>query len=61
MALTPCNESVASLPLESELTSDHKLPSEVSETVQPVRRQQQPAKLSFGGIMISQEVTVDVE
>jgi hypothetical protein len=61
MALTPCNESVASLPLESELTSDHKLPSEVSETVHPVRRQQQPAKLSFGGIMISHEVTVDVE
>ena len=74
MALTPCGSTV-SLPLyggnegEPEIASiaptERKSPSDGSgsETAKPTttRRQQQPTKLSFGGIMISQEVTVDVE
>lgn len=73
VALTPCNGSVASLPLyagadgEVELVSnvlgDRKLASEGSgsDTTKSSTRKQQPSKMSFGGIMISQEVTVDVE
>ncbi|KAK4038646.1 hypothetical protein C8A01DRAFT_47780 [Parachaetomium inaequale] len=65
VALTLCDESVSSLLYgatggESDLVSDRKGPIEISESTKPARRQQ-PAKLSFGGIMISQEVTVDVE
>ncbi|EAQ91785.1 hypothetical protein CHGG_00020 [Chaetomium globosum CBS 148.51] len=65
VALTPYDESVSSLLYagnggDSELASDRKTPSEISESIKPVRKQQ-PAKMSFGGIMISQEVTVDVE
>ncbi|KAH6844491.1 hypothetical protein B0I37DRAFT_313036 [Chaetomium sp. MPI-CAGE-AT-0009] len=65
VALTPCDESVSSLLYganggESELASERKAPSEISGSIKQVRRQQ-PAKMSFGGIMISQEVTVDVE
>lgn len=65
ITLTPRNRSVSSLPLyhgnggDSELASEGKPASLVSESVKPVRRQ--PPHKSFGGIMISQEVTVDVE
>lgn len=67
----PCDESVSSLPLyntpggESEHSSDHKtggagdLGSSGSALKPPARRQL--IKKSYGGIMISQEVTVDVE
>jgi len=63
VALTPCDESVSSLlyggnGAESEMASERKTPSEISESIKP---RQQPAKMSFGGIMISQEVTVNVE
>jgi hypothetical protein len=66
VVLTPCDESVSSLLYganggDSDLGSDRKGPNiDISESTKPARRQQ-PAKLSFGGIMISQEVTVDVE
>ncbi|KAG7284587.1 hypothetical protein NEMBOFW57_010965 [Staphylotrichum longicolle] len=65
IALTPRNRSVSSLPLyngnggDSELASEGKPPSLVSDSLKPVRKQ--PPPKSFGGIMISQEVTVDVE
>lgn len=65
VALTPCNGSAASLPLyngnggESKLALERKVPSEISDTTKPARRP--PPPKSFGGIMISQEVTVNVE
>ncbi len=65
VALTPCNGSAASLPLyngnvgDSELALERKVPSEISDATKPARRP--PPPKSFGGIMISQEVTVNVE
>ncbi|KAL2129413.1 hypothetical protein VTI74DRAFT_7824 [Chaetomium olivicolor] len=69
MALTPCDESVASLPLysgngaETDQVSDRKdMNIGLSvDPIKPISRRQLPPKMSFGGIMISQEVTVDVE
>ncbi|KAK4141468.1 uncharacterized protein C8A04DRAFT_14059 [Dichotomopilus funicola] len=68
ITLKPCGESVSSLletagsGRDSDLVSDRKAPSEISElAVKTGRRQQQPAKGTYGGIMVSQEVTVDVE
>ncbi|KAK4119781.1 hypothetical protein N657DRAFT_626081 [Parathielavia appendiculata] len=70
MTMTPCDESsVASLTLygvsggEADLSPDRKQPSDisVSDIAKVASRRQQPSKISFGGIMISQEVTVDVE
>ncbi|KAK4153769.1 hypothetical protein C8A00DRAFT_15022 [Chaetomidium leptoderma] len=69
VALTPCDESVSSLLAyggnggEPELSSERKQPSDGSDsdTTKATARKQQPSKSSFGGIMVSQEVTVDVE
>ncbi|KAJ4286353.1 hypothetical protein N0V88_008059 [Collariella sp. IMI 366227] len=69
MALTPCDESVASLTLyganggETDMVPDIKDGSAglTADPAKPMPRRQLPPKLSFGGIMISQEVTVDVE
>ncbi|KAK4247435.1 hypothetical protein C7999DRAFT_41207 [Corynascus novoguineensis] len=64
--MTPCDASVSSLLIMrgggSELVSERKTSSEISEPAKPaLRQQQQPIKSYFGSIMISQEVTVDVE
>lgn len=77
VALTPCNQSVASLALYGEAVpvsmapaeEERKLPSgggggggSCAETAQAKQTgKQQPPKRSYGGIMVSQEVTVDVE
>ncbi|KAK4096399.1 hypothetical protein N658DRAFT_501627 [Parathielavia hyrcaniae] len=70
MTMTPSDErSVTSLTLygvnsgDADLSSDRKQPSDasVSDISKGASRRQQPPKTSFGGIMISQEVTVDVE
>jgi hypothetical protein len=70
MTMTPCDESsVASLTLyggnsgEADLASERKQLSDGSgsDIIKTTTRRQQPSKMSFGGIMISQEVTVDVE
>ncbi|AEO67430.1 uncharacterized protein THITE_2144801 [Thermothielavioides terrestris NRRL 8126] len=72
MALTPSGGgSVSSLPLYGGEPPDHaaaaaaadrepQAPSEVSST-DSAPQQQHPTKMSFGGIMVSQEITVDVE
>lgn len=67
ITLKPGGESVSSLldPVgsgrDSDLISDRKAPSEISELAVKTGRRQQPGKDTYGGIMVSQEVTVDVE
>jgi hypothetical protein len=65
MALTPSNSSVASLPLysaHSHRETEHTKGGPSKSTEHTTMNRPQPIKMSsFGGIMISQEVTVDVQ
>ncbi|KAK3319482.1 hypothetical protein B0T19DRAFT_388288 [Cercophora scortea] len=69
---TSSNRSVSSLPFYHPNNSDHKEPPALSSlhvedeikvvlTNTAPNKQPQPRRLSFGGIMVSQEVTVEVE